>query len=57
LKGADLSGLEAKIKQHIEAGDSADTSTSGVSMDSVSGYPDITDNIDVTNVLDHERKC
>ena len=48
LKGADLSGLEAKIKQHIEVGESSEPSGSTTS---VSGYPDITDNIDVTNVF------
>jgi len=53
LKGADLSGLEAKIKQHIEVGESSESTSSSVSglKDSVNGYPDITDNIDVTNVV------
>lgn len=48
LKGADLSGLEAKIKQHIEVAESSESSRSTTS---VSGYPEITDNIDVTNVF------
>jgi len=50
LKGADLSGLEAKIKQHIEVKDGEGSFLASGSKETVNGYPDITENIDVANV-------
>ena len=53
MRGADVAGLEAKIKQHYVVPQIPEASGSGSneSVGSVNGYPDITRNIDVGNVI------
>ena len=48
MRGADATTLEAKIKQHYVV---SETAQSNGSAASVSGYPDITSNVDVKNVF------
>jgi len=52
--GANPADLEAKIKQHYVAPQSSGGTESGASTSqsaaTVSGYPDITSNVDVKNV-------
>jgi hypothetical protein len=48
VRGADVATLEAKIKQHYVVPEEAQSS--GGYANAVSGYPDITANIDVKNV-------
>jgi len=53
LLGADPGVLEEKIRQHYvvpEASEQGSTSGANHSVRSVSGYPDISSNIDTTNV-------
>jgi len=58
LRGADPRALEEKIRQHYvvpEASGQGNTSEANHSVSSVSGYPDISSNIDTTNV--HTCQC
>lgn len=48
MRGADAATLEAKIKQHYVVPETAQSS--GIAA-SISGYPDITSNVDVKNVF------
>ena len=47
VRGADAATLEAKIRQHYVVPENSEISGSA---SSVSGYPDITSNVDVKNV-------
>jgi hypothetical protein len=48
VRGADATALEAKIKQHYVVSETAQSN--GIAI-SISGYPDITSNVDVKNVF------
>ena len=53
MRGADAATLEAKIKQHYVVPE--EPQSSGGYANAVSGYPDITANIDVKNVKSYFR--
>ena len=54
MRGADPQTLEAKIKQHYvvpqSTGGTESEASSGQPTATVSGYPDVTSNVDVKNV-------
>jgi len=50
VRGANPQALEEKIKQHYVTSEASGSSASTSNSASVSGYPDITSNVDITNV-------